>query len=76
MLSADHRAAMAWMEMNREEAHRLAEPEKLRRLAGLEEQSWFDQQRCWLLCRLGRLLVALGERLEQYAIPQSVPIKG
>ena len=34
------------------------------------------QPACLLLCHLGRMLVALGLRLEAYGPPRSVPIDG
>jgi hypothetical protein len=60
------------MEMRKEGAQQWSESRHLLRQAELVEPSWFSRQRCWLLCHLGRMLVALGERLERYALARSL----
>lgn len=31
---------------------------------------WTRKQSCWVLCQLGRLLINIGQHLEQYGTPQ------
>jgi hypothetical protein len=38
-------------------------------------RSWLPRQGCWILCQMGRMLVMLGRRLEQYGLPQSVVLE-
>jgi hypothetical protein len=54
----------------RQQARRLAHQ------AGTLQRGWMSRQGCWLLCRLGRLLVALGQRLEQYSVSQPLTLNG
>jgi hypothetical protein len=53
-----------------------AESRKLLRQVGIEPQGWFSQQRCWLFCQIGHLLVAMGKQLQHYALPQPVQLDG
>lgn len=46
------------------------------RLAGALPQGWMARQGCWLLCQMGRLLVAMGLRLEQYGLTQTLSLEG
>jgi hypothetical protein len=59
------------MEMRVAEALRQAEIRRLLHAAGVDTRGWASRQACWLLARLGRLLVALGHRLQQYGSPQA-----
>jgi hypothetical protein len=43
---------------------------RLLREAGLVREPGIKQSACWLLCRLGRALVALGEQLERAGQPR------
>jgi hypothetical protein len=43
---------------------------RLLRQAGLVRELRIKQSACWLLCRLGRALVAVGEQLEQAGQPR------
>jgi hypothetical protein len=53
-----------------EEALQTAEMNRWVREAGLQRQGWLSRTGCWLLCRLGRLLEAWGQRLqERYQLP-------
>ena len=45
---------------------------RLLREAGLVHAPQIRQSACWLLCQLGRAMVSLGERLEQYGEPSLV----
>jgi hypothetical protein len=36
------------------------------------QSGWVREQRCWLLCQLGRLLTRVGQQLEHYGAPQTV----
>jgi hypothetical protein len=63
----DLRLAEARREMRDEAALRLARSQTLLRQAGVQQPGWLARQGCGLVCRLGRLLVALGSRLERYA---------
>jgi histone H3/H4 len=49
---------------------------RLLRQAGMQRRGWASQRVCCLLCQLGHLLVALGERLRQYGLPSSRPLEG
>jgi hypothetical protein len=72
----EFRLAEELMEMRKEGAQQWSESCHLLRQAKLVRPSWFSQQRCWLLCQLGRMLVALGERLERYALARSLSFGG
>ena len=72
----EFRLAMELMEMRREGAQQWSGSRLLLRQANLVRPSWFSRQRCWLLCHLGHMLVALGERLERYALARSLSFGG
>jgi hypothetical protein len=72
----EFRLAEELMEMRREGAQQWSGSRQLLRQANLIRPSWFSRQRCWLLCQLGRMLVALGERLERYALARSLSFGG
>jgi hypothetical protein len=75
MLSTDLRAVNALMDMRLNEAQQQAESRNLRQRAGRAEQGWLYEQRCWLLCQVGQLLTSLGQRFEQFELPESFPIE-
>ena len=53
-----------------EEALRTAERNRWLREAGSRRQRWLSRTSCWLLCQLGRVLEAWGQRLqERYQLP-------
>lgn len=56
-------------EMRLQEARFQAKQHRLLRQALPNRERWLSRQRCWLLCQLGGLLVALGQRLQQYGQP-------
>jgi hypothetical protein len=64
------------MEIRTEAARLEAESHGLLRRAGVARRGWLSRQACRLLAHLGRSLVALGKRLEQYSLPQSLPLEG
>ena len=72
----EFRLAVELMEMRKEGAQQWSGSRLLLRQANLVRPSWFSRQRCWLLCQLGRMLVALGERLERYALARSLSFGG
>jgi hypothetical protein len=76
MLSTDLRAVNALMGMRLAEAQRDAEFRDLRQQAGLADQGWLHQQRCWLLCQVGKTLTTLGHRVERIGLPESFPVEG
>ena len=45
-----------------------AEAHRLLREAGIDQWGWLARQGCRVLGQLGRLLVALGRRLERYGV--------
>lgn len=49
---------------------RQAERWRLLREAGLVCKISLKRSACWLLCKLGRALVAMGRQLEQYGQPR------
>jgi hypothetical protein len=53
-------------EEQRQDLLREAETYRLLRQAGIGRPSWPSRQVCWLLSRLGHVLVILGRRLERY----------
>jgi hypothetical protein len=62
--------AQLLMEMRVEERLRRAEIDRQVREAGVRRRGWLSRQGCWLLCQVGRLLVAVGARLqERYQVP-------
>ena len=52
------------------------ETRRLLRAAGIDQRGWLSRGGCWLLCRLGRLLVTLGRRLQRYGQPGGVLLEG
>jgi hypothetical protein len=72
----EFRLAEELMEMRKEGAQQWSRSCHLLRQAKLVRPSWVSQRRCWLLCQLGRMLVALGERLERYALARSLSFGG
>jgi hypothetical protein len=64
------------MERHAEEAARHSEFRRMLREANIERRGWLSRQGCWLLCQIGRLLVAVGHRLEQSGMPQPLPVEG
>lgn len=77
MLSSDLRAARAVQRQRIDAVQQQAEMQGLLREAGIEDRGWFSQQSCWLLCQMGRTLVAMGQRLEQrYRLPYPRPAEG
>jgi hypothetical protein len=46
------------------------------RLAGALQPGWMARQSCWLLCQIGRLLVAMGLRMERYGLSQTLSFEG
>ena len=48
---------------------RQAERWRLLRQAGLVREIQLKRSACWLLCQLGKTLVALGQQLEQHSQP-------
>ena len=75
MLSTDLRAINALMDMRLDEARQRAETRYLRQQAGHTEHRRVHQQSGWLLCQVGQLLTAMGQRLEQIGLPGSFPIE-
>jgi hypothetical protein len=53
-------------EEQRQDLLREAETYRLLRQAGIHRPGWLSRQICWLLYRLGHVLVILGRRLERY----------
>jgi hypothetical protein len=76
MLSADHRAAKAMMDMRLDEVQRQAEAGHLQRQAGVERYGWLSQPARRLVCQLALLLVALGGRLVRYGLPPYGSVEG
>ena len=70
----DLRTIQAATALRQYHADRQAKSHELLRLAGTEPQGWLSQQRCWLLCTLGRQLVKWGEQLKQYGLPEPQPL--
>jgi hypothetical protein len=59
------------------DAQRQAEAHRLLRLVTRDRRGWVPRQVCWLLARLGHLLVDLGQRLlQRYELPPVVPAGG
>lgn len=67
--------AQRLIELRVEEALRAAERNRLLREAGIQRQGWLSRQGCWLLCQLGRLLVALGQLLQKRFQVPSLSLK-
>ena len=63
------------MDMKVEETLREAETRRLLRQAGIDRRGWLLRQGCWLLCGVGRLMVILGQRLQQYGASQPVTLE-
>jgi len=70
MHSADIRAAKAIVEARRHEASQMAEIHLLHQRFPNLPPAWLPRPGCWILCQLGNLLVALGQRLQKYGLAQ------
>jgi len=68
--------AKVLMDMNIQEVARRRERRRLLREAGIDKRGWLPRQSCWLLCQVGRLLVALGEQLQRYGQPGTLLLEG
>lgn len=62
------------MEMRVKEALEQAEVRRLLREAGVRQQGFLQRQSRWLVSWIGCLLMALGQWLLNYALPQSAPL--
>lgn len=71
----DYRMCVGWMEARRDEAARSAMHTKLRQQYGRPARGWVLVRTCQALCGLGRAMVATGEWLQQYAMPQAVTME-
>jgi hypothetical protein len=70
MMGMELYVAESIMEIRVRETLRDAEERRLLRRARLVRRGWFYRQRCWLLCQLGRLLIALGQRVRDLGLPE------
>ena len=75
MVQGDSRLFRVMMDMKVEETLREAETRRMLRQSGIDRRGWLLRQGCWLLCGVGRLLVILGRRLQQYEASQSVSLE-
>jgi hypothetical protein len=66
----DLETTRALMDARVEDVQRRLECESLLRQAGLKRRIRRPWQGRWLLGQLGRQMVVLGERMEQYGLPQ------
>jgi hypothetical protein len=76
MLYVDDYLAKHIADMRVEEALRRLETRHLLIQAGIDPRGWVSRQSRRVLCHLGRLLVALGRRLEGYGLPSTVSLEG
>jgi hypothetical protein len=76
MISLNYYLALRLAEMRVEDAIREAEVHRLMREAKTDPPGWLFQLAYWLLCQLGRLLVAMGCRLHKIGSPQTIPLTG
>jgi hypothetical protein len=76
MFYRDFHLAEAIVKIRLQETARRCEARRLLRQAGIDQRGWWTRQRCWLSCHLGRLLVALGQRLQQYGQPSATLLNG
>jgi hypothetical protein len=68
---AEHTMGMRLEEVRQEVAfHRLRHQRRKLR------PGWVSRLGCWLLCQLGGLLVAMGERLQRYGPSQMLSFEG
>jgi hypothetical protein len=63
-------------EMKVQEALREAGRRRLLREARIDQRGWLPRQGCRLLCRMGRLLVTLGQQLQRLGPPQTLLLEG
>ena len=71
MLTEDFYLAQQMVEIKVAEQVREAETRRLIHQMGGGQPAWFTRMACWLLCRVGRALVSLGQWLQQGAAPRS-----
>lgn len=53
-----------------------AATERLARETRLPPRPWLYRLKCWWLCRLGRFLVAVGQRLQRFGLLRGGAIEG
>ena len=75
MVYGDPNLFKVLMDIKVEETLREAETRRLLHEAGIDGRGWLLRQGCWLLCQVGRLLVNLGQRLQQYDASQPVSLE-
>jgi hypothetical protein len=66
MIYGDPNLFKVLMDIKVEETLREAETRRSVRQASIDRRGWLLRQGCWLLCQVGRMLVNLGRRLQQY----------
>ena len=76
MSQLEMRNAEALFDSQVERARHEAETRSLSRQTGTAQRSWLAGASYRLLSRLGDVLVAWGERLKQYDMPQALPLDG
>jgi hypothetical protein len=76
MMGLDLYVAEMIMDARVGEALHAAEERRLLRAARLVRRGWLFRQRCWLLCQLGHLLIALGQRLRDLGLPEPLSLEG
>jgi hypothetical protein len=75
MNSGDYISARALMNMHLEKRQLWGEEIVMRQQTGLTPPGWLSRQRCRLMCRLGKALVSMGERLVRSSLPQPLSLK-
>ena len=75
MYFVDFNLVKAAQEQRIEKAMNQLEEEQLLCQARPVRRGWLSRQRCRLLVEVGHRLVATGQRLEQYALPQALPLE-
>jgi hypothetical protein len=72
----DYRSAKALVELQIKEGERRARYGQMIEEAGLAQQAWLARQVRRLVGQLGHLMIKLGSRLQQYDLPEPLPLRG
>ncbi|UCC64837.1 MAG: hypothetical protein JSV36_07290 [Anaerolineae bacterium] len=75
LFPTNHFLIAQMVDMRLEEELRRAETRRLLHEAGIGGRGWLSRESRWLLCQIGRLLVAVGQRLERYTQPRVLPVE-
>lgn len=73
MSYTDYNFGERLMDLRVEAEHRQAAVRRLQSEARKGQRGWVFEKRCWILCKVGSLFVALGVRMLNAGLPPTLP---